>query len=108
MLFVKYLKELRSKNDRHLFLKNNNKIKLYWSRYLKVNEFLIGLKLSIHNGRNFFDILIRKNMENFCLGSFSYTRKKVYHLKYARKSKSGSHKKNKAGNKKSLKFLKKK
>ena len=49
------------------------------SRYLVVVPQMIGLKIGIYNGKEFFTVQIEKEMLGHRLGEFSVTRNKVKH-----------------------------
>ena len=55
------------------FLKNNIFFKLK-NRNIKITENMVGLKLSIYNGKYYIPIKITENMVGFFLGSFSFSR----------------------------------
>jgi ribosomal protein S19 len=55
------------------FLKNNYFLKLY-NRNIKITENMVGLKLSVYNGKFFIPVKITENMVNHILGSFSFSR----------------------------------
>ena len=57
-------KDFFSKNDYYLKIFNRN---------IKVTENMVGLKLSIYNGKFFIPIKVTENMIGNLLGSFSFS-----------------------------------
>ena len=45
-----------------------------WARQSIISPEMVGVKLSIHNGRNFVDVLISERMVGHKLGEFAPTR----------------------------------
>lgn len=45
-----------------------------WSRYSTVSPEMVGAKLSIHNGKDFIDIIVTERMVGHKLGEFAPTR----------------------------------
>lgn len=58
--------------------KQNDKIKT-WSRSSTITPQMVGLVMSIHNGRQFVDVKIVENMVGHKLGEFALTRKFIRH-----------------------------
>lgn len=50
-----------------------------WSRSSTITPIMVGLIMSIHNGRQFMDVTIVENMVGHKLGEFAPTRKFVRH-----------------------------
>ena len=50
-----------------------------WSRSSTITPEMVGLVMSIHNGRQFMDVTIVENMVGHKLGEFAPTRKFVRH-----------------------------
>lgn len=44
-------------------------------RNFKISPYYVGKTIKVHNGLNYDEILIRKEMVNHKLGEFSFTRK---------------------------------
>lgn len=54
------------------FLKNDFYLKIF-NRNIRVTENMVGLKLSIYNGKFFIPIKVTENMVGKLLGSFSFS-----------------------------------
>jgi len=50
-----------------------------WSRSSTVTPQMVGLTISVHNGRKFIDVKIVENMVGHKLGEFALTRKFTRH-----------------------------
>lgn len=50
-----------------------------WSRASTITPQMVGLTMSIHNGKTFIDVKIVENMVGHKLGEFALTRKFVRH-----------------------------
>jgi small subunit ribosomal protein S19 len=50
-----------------------------WSRTSTITPEMVGLVISVHNGRQFMDIVIVENMVGHKLGEFAPTRKFIRH-----------------------------
>lgn len=50
-----------------------------WSRCSTITPEMVGLVMSVHNGKQFIDVVIVENMVGHKLGEFSPTKKFVRH-----------------------------
>lgn len=71
------------------FFKNDFYIKVF-DRNMKVTENMVGLKLSIYNGKFFIPVKVTENMVGYLLGSFSFSHNillfnKENHRRYKKK-----------------------
>ena len=80
--------------DAHLMKKvesavesGSRKVIQTWSRRSMVTPQMVGLTLSVHNGRKFIPVFITENMVGHKLGEFSPTRTFHGHAAGAKKSK---------------------
>ncbi len=50
-----------------------------WARACTIVPAFVGVTFSVHNGKNFIDVLVDENMVGHKLGEFSPTRKFISH-----------------------------
>ena len=63
-----------------LFIRLKNSNVRVWKRSEIINLNHIFRRFEIHNGKNFYSILVTSNHIGKVFGSFSFSRKKVLHL----------------------------
>lgn len=59
-----------------------------WARGSDISPEMVGLTLSVHNGRSFVDVLITESMVGHKVGEFALTRKFTGHSKKGKIAKS--------------------